>query len=474
MAALLLVRLVRLKQVVAVDITLDGDAIGNPAGETIGQAREEVVAHRLGVLVFVHGVVAVAVIGDQVAEGAEELLHRVLLGVEQVGQLQRGILVRGVGGQGEPIGLELGGGAVPHGLVRGYARGGRHRDGDVLILERSEARILGPSERHAGLRGLAVAELVGIARIERLGGPVGGDQALGDELVVVLDDLLVFVGGQEALDHAVLGVEAGRGRALVEAGDDAGGVEQQHRAVVGEVAVELPDVHRDLVGLSVAVRVLGLERLEHVLQLVPRGRHLQAQLVKPGLVDEHVLASAGVGLASGRRQGVHVAFGIGGEFLRVRLLLEELLDVRHLVEILAQILEQARELRGVGGEERMETDVRDLARGQGGVLLLGPGVLADFLPFDLAVAVGLEVLGPLHVGDLVRGRPLHDQNAHDRLAVGGRGRLLAAAACSQRTQQGDGARDGARLQCGSSSHCLSFEIMILDAPATSARWTHSG
>lgn len=64
--------------------------------------------------------------------------------------------------------------------------------------------------------------------------------------------------------------------------------------------------------------------------------------------------------------------------------------------------------------------------------------------------------------------------AHDRLAVGGRGRLLVAAACSQRTQQGDGARDGARLQCSSSSHCLSFEIMILDAPATSVRWTHLG
>ena len=157
-----------------------------------------------------------------------------------------------------------------------------------------------------------------------------------------------------------------------------------------------------------------------------------------------------------------MTFGIGGELLRVRLLLEELLDVRHLVEILAQILEQARELRGVGGEECVEADVRDLARSQGGVLLLGPGVLADLLPFDLAVAVDLEVLGPLHVGDLVRGRPLHDQDAHDRLAVGGRGRLLVAATCSQRTQQGDGARDGARLQYGSSSHRLSFDMMMFE------------
>ena len=165
---------------------------------------------------------------------------------------------------------------------------------------------------------------------------------------------------------------------------------------------------------------------------------------------------------------------IGNKLLGIRLLLKEGLDVRQLVKILAQILKHAWILSSIRHSKGVEAYIRKLARGQGGVLLLGPGVLADLLPLDLAVAVGLEVLGPLHVGDLVRGRPLHDQNAHDRLAVGGRGRLLAAAACSQRTQQGDGARNGARLQCGSSSHCLSFEIMILDAPATSARWTHSG
>ena len=73
-------------------------------------------------------------LSQSLTKRSEELLHGVLLGVQQVGQLQRGVLVGGVGGQGEPIGLELGGRAVPHGLVRGDARGGRHRHGDVLVL----------------------------------------------------------------------------------------------------------------------------------------------------------------------------------------------------------------------------------------------------------------------------------------------------------------------------------------------------
>ena len=80
---------------------------------------------------------AVAVIGDQVAEGAEELLHGVLLGVEQVGQLQRGVLVRNMRPDGKFVAVKFAGLAIPHGLVRVDARSGRHRHGDVLILERS-------------------------------------------------------------------------------------------------------------------------------------------------------------------------------------------------------------------------------------------------------------------------------------------------------------------------------------------------
>ena len=220
--------------------------------------------------------------------------------------------------------------------------------------------------------------------------------------MVVLDDLLVFVGGQEALDHAVLDIITRSGYAFVEAGRDAGGIEQQHRAIPGETASKLLYVHRDLVGLSVAVRVLGLERLEHVLQLVPRGRHLQTQLVKPGLVDHHILTRSGIGLASGRRQGIYVTVRIGDKLLGIRLLLKEGLDVRQLVKILAQILKHAWILSSIRHSKGVEAYIRKLARGQGGVLLLGPGVLADLLPLDLAVAVGLQILGPLHVGDFIR------------------------------------------------------------------------
>jgi len=97
-----------------------------------------------------------------------------------------------------------------------------------------------------------------------------------------------------------------------------------------------------------------------------------------------------------------VAVGIGNKLLGVRLLLEELLDVRQLVEILAQILEHTWVLSSIGHTESVEAYIRQLACGQSGVLLLGPGVLADLLPINLAVTVGFQILGPLHVGDLIR------------------------------------------------------------------------
>ena len=470
MAALLLIHLARLVQGVATGIALDGDLVGNPAGG-VGQARGGVLLAHLDQLVVVHGVFVFTGLGHGLAEGSVELLHGVLLGVHQVEQLQRGVLVGCARGDGGAGGVEFARGAVPHGLVRGDARGGRHRDGDVLVLQIAEGIGDGAAEHHAGLRSLAVTDLIRVVGVVVLGGPLGGNQALGDELVVVLDDFLVFIGGQEALDHAVLGVEAVFRHTLVEAGDDAGGVEQQHRAVPREIAAfEFLNVHRDLVRLAVAVRILGLERLEHVLQLVPRGRHLQTQLVKPGLVDQHMLTCAGVGLASTIGYRINPPLGVSGHLLGIRLLLKEGLDVRQLVKILAQILKHTGILVSLNSTVSIQVHIRDIPRGQGGVLLLGPSFSSHFLPLDLAIAVGLQVLGPLHVGDLVLIGVLLDQNRHNRLAVSRRGRLLIATR-RQRTQQGHGAYRRTHLH-RDIPHCLSFESMMTSvASITPMRWT---
>ena len=114
------------------------------------------------------------------------------------------------------------------------------------------------------------------------------------------DDVLERVGGVVALDLAVVHVVALFGStAAHEGGYHAFGVHQRQGAPQAEA--EAADIHRYLISLAVAVRILGLECFEHVLKLVPSGWHLEAELVKPVLIDEHVSAGNLVTLATIRR-----------------------------------------------------------------------------------------------------------------------------------------------------------------------------
>ena len=101
-------------------------------------------------------------------------------------------------------------------------------------------------------------------------------------------------------------------RTAHEGGYHAFGVHQRQGAPQAEA--EAADIHRHLISLAVAVRILGLECIEHVLELVPSGRHLESQLVQPGLVDEHVSAGNLVTLAAVGRQ--HGDLGAIGDVLR--------------------------------------------------------------------------------------------------------------------------------------------------------------
>ena len=256
------------------------------------------------------------------------------------------------------------------------------------------------------------------------------DKALGHESVQVGDDVLERVGGVVALDLAVVHVIALFGSAAAhEGGYHAFGVHQRQGAPQAEA--EAADIHRHLISLAVAVRILGLECIEHVLELVPSGRHLESQLVQPSLVDEHVSAGNLVTLAA--VGGQHGDLGAIGNVLRgARLGLEELLDVRHLVQMRLEILEIGAVLGRIHHAEQAQANVREFTGGHLGALLLAPRVVGDFLPLDGAVAGGFQILGVLGVLHRMVGHVATNQNVDNRLAILICGGLLVAAGGKRR------------------------------------------
>ena len=126
------------------------------------------------------------------------------------------------------------------------------------------------------------------------------------------------------------------------------------------------------------------------------------------------------------RERVQVTLRIGIELLRVRLLLEERLNVRQLIEILIQILEQVGELLRVHEAEGMEADIRNLTRAQRRISLICKISIVNFLPVDLATAVRLQILGPLHIGNLILVRFFRNQNTNNRLPISRRSWFLTA------------------------------------------------
>ena len=383
----------------------------------------------------------VAVIGDDIRNRAEESSHGKLLAVHGVDHLVDGVLVGGVRVDGQ-AGTGVGPAASVLGIIPldlGVGRGGvllQRRQGDVLIAKRvAEIAVIGPTEGDTSQRGLAVTD--GLRSVLRgvAGEHILRDKALGHESVQVGDDVLERVGGVIALNLAVVHIIALFGSAAAhEGGDHAFGVHQHQRAPQTEA--EAADIHRHLISLAIAVRILGLECIEHVLELVPSGRHLEAQFVQPGLVDEHVGAGDLVAFAS--IGGQHGDLRAVGNVLRsARLGLEELLDVRHLVQMRLEILEVGAVLGRVDHAEQAQADVGEFAGGHLGALLLAPSVVRDFLPLDGAIAGGFQILGVLGVLHRMVGHVATNQNIDDWLAVLVCGGLLVAAGGKRRDHSRD-------------------------------------
>ena len=407
------------------------------AGETVLQGDDGGVLTAVDVgLLRVDGVLAVAVIGDVIRDGAEVALDGQLLAVHGVDDLHYRIHIDRVRIDAEHVG-EFGAvhRVVPLNVLVGHVGALlERRQGDVLVNQTTVFVGARPADGDAGQCGLAVVlGLRGVLRIVA-GEGVLRDQPLAHQLVIERDDVLHLIGRIVALDLAVFDVVAlGGGRVAHEVGDDAGGVQQHERAPQTEA--QITDVHRDLVGLAVAVRIAVLEGLEHGLQFVPGGRHLKAQLVQPRLVDEHVRGGDAVALASIGRQQVVVAVVID-HLLGGRALLEELLDVRQLIHVLGEIQEVVRVLGDIVQVEQRQADIGEVAGHHLGVLLLAPGVVGDLLPLDVAVAGRLKLLGEWHVLDMHVGHVTTDGDVHDRLAVIGRGRMVVSPTRRQRHHHG--------------------------------------
>ena len=142
-----------------------------------------------------------------------------------------------------------------------------------------------------------------------------------------------------------------------------------------------------------------------------------------------------VALAAVGRQQVVVAVVID-HLLGGRTLLEELLDVRQLVHMLGEIQEAVRVLGNIVQIEQRQADIWEVAGHHLGGLLLAPSVVGDLLPFDVAIAGGLKLLGERHVLDLDIGHVTADGDVHDRLAIVGSGRMIISPTRCQRHHHG--------------------------------------
>ena len=196
-----------------------------------------------------------------------------------------------------------------------------------------------PAEHHTDLGGLAIGLVARVVLVVLDGHPVRRRPAVLDHLVVELDDLTELLGLHPVGDLAVLHVDALLGRTGVEVGGNASGIHHQERAppITDLTGIHLARVEGDLIGLAIAVRILGLECLHDLAQVIPGLRHREAQLVKPGLVDHEMLAGGKEALGTTGWQHSHFSVD-GDELLSGRLFLEELLDIRQLVQIVAKLL----------------------------------------------------------------------------------------------------------------------------------------
>ena len=107
---------------------------------------------------------------------------------------------------------------------------------------------------------------------------------------------------------------------------------------------------------------------------------------------------------------------IGTELLSVRHCLEVCLDVRHLIEIIAQILPVI-VLGEVVGVIAPDGDVSNVTGSEHGGGLLRPLGIQDFIPLDGAIAGGLKILLQLHFLSFDLSAALDKCNTDDRLAV---------------------------------------------------------
>ena len=300
--------------------------------------------------------------------------------------------------------------------------GGAGADGhaaDALIL-----RPLGPGE------GRQEDVVLGVVPHKLLDVPPHGHPhiallALGDELAVALGEHLHV---HQALRVPV--VEVGQAVPVGVAGAD-----KFHLAVasqmdvvdhvvgpVGEAEAGVEDIltpaplvkaggHRNGGAGGVAVifggHVVVLECLEHVVELVQRGGHLQPQVVQPGLVNHAVLgdgedgerlvhrgADAGGGHLLPRGQAVDFAVLLGDGRPDLRVLLQDGAQVGHDVrgEVGGHVQKGAVvPVPGqvIVGEAHPHKGVGVLAAGDADVHLLGQGV-GHGLPVDFDAGAGLE------------------------------------------------------------------------------------
>ena len=164
------------------------------------------------------------------------------------------------------------------------------------------------------------------------------NQAFRPQLVHELHEVLVALIGQIVLHGAFVGVHSQAG---VRAQDDAFRAQEE----VGIKAFEsvgsgLVEVQGDLISNTVAIGVLGLERLEHGLQFIPCGGNCQAQLVKPCLVNEHVATSIGRERNGGTTHTEDLVLGVGRNDPRVGFCIEHLLHVRQVAQLRSEVHEQ--------------------------------------------------------------------------------------------------------------------------------------
>ena len=151
-----------------------------------------------------------------------------------------------------------------------------------------------------------------------------------------------------------------------------------------EDGTDLPEAERNLVGLAVAVGVLGLEGPEDFDELVDVGRHLKSEGLEPVLVDPLLEVDLSRIRDVDLRQGVDVAVGRGYSLLDARVGLHEGLEVGHVLVDQVVQRHQLSALDAVAGElilreDGAQEDVWQVVGGEKEVLVLLLALIGDFL-----------------------------------------------------------------------------------------------